>query len=141
LLLLVLIAGGLGVYFLTRSRGRRQEWAANQAAARTEAAWLARELLPTLQTQSQDQVRGAWAVAQPRVSALEDRLVGLAATAPDDIGRGTSTTLLESVRAARGSVDRLVAPGAEDTPAARQDVLAAGRQIEQVLTAQAADSA
>ena len=136
-----MLALGFAIWGLTRSRSRRQEWAASQASARTEAAWLARQLLPTLQTQSQDQLRGAWAVAQPRVGALEDSLVGLAATAPDDLGRGTTTTLLESVRAARGTVDRLAAPGAEDTPAARQDLLDASRQIEQVLAAQAGDSA
>jgi hypothetical protein len=74
------------------------------------------------------------------VAALEDRLVGLAATAPDDAARGSATALLESVRSARVSVERLVAPGAVDSEAARADLLTASRQIQQVLAAQAGDA-
>ena len=138
--LLVLIAIALAVWALTRSRSRRQEWAAGQTAATAEAAWFARDLLPTLYGQQIDQLRGAWTVAEPRVAALEDNLVGLAATAPDDAARGSATTLLESVRSGRGAVTRLSAPGLVDAEAARADLLAAGRQIEQVLSAQAGDA-
>jgi hypothetical protein len=138
--LLALIAIGLGVWALTRSRGRRQDWTEAQSAATAEAAWLARDLLPTLYGQPVDQLRGAWTVAEPRVAALEDNLVGQAATAPDDASRGSATTLLESVRSARGAVNRLAAPGAVESETGRADLLAAGRQIEQVLSAQQGDA-
>jgi hypothetical protein len=139
--LLALIAIALGVWALTRSRSRRQEWTAGQTAATAEAAWLARDLLPTLYGQQIDQLRGAWAVAQPRVAALEDKLVGLVATAPDDAARGSATALLEAVRSARASVTRLSGPGMVDSDTGRADLLGAGRQIEQVLADQAGDTA
>ena len=43
-----------------------------------------------------------------RVSALEDRLTGLEATAHDDTGQARAQGLRDAVRATRGAVDELV---------------------------------
>ena len=74
-----------------------------------EATWLARELLPQLQqTESPDEVAGGWQVAAGRVTAVEDRLTGLATSAPDETRATRAGALRDAVRAARVAVEDLL---------------------------------
>jgi hypothetical protein len=108
LLLGSLLAAGLAVVLVPRAR-RRREWAAGLAADEAEATWVADELLPRLQAAvGPDALAGGWQVGVARVSALEDRLTGLEATAHDDTGRARAQTLRDAVRATREGVDELV---------------------------------
>ena len=111
-LLAALVAGlAIGVPLVLRSR-RQKTWQADLAAAKGEAAWLTRELLPELRRSvSREQVAGGWAVSSARVRALEDRLTALEATSPDEPAGAQPRALRDAVRAARVRVEALVAPG------------------------------
>jgi len=131
----VLLALALGGLLLARTRRARSDWETAQAAALAEAGWLSRELVPVLMTQSLDQVRGAWAVAAPRAAALDDRLVGQAATAPDEASRARANALHTEVSSVRGTLERASAPGTQDVEAVRADLQAANARLEQAITA------
>ena len=111
-LLAALVAGlAIGVPLVLRSR-RQKTWQADLAAAKGEAAWLTRELLPELRRSvSREQVAGGWAVSSARVRALEDRLTALEATSPDEPAGAQPRALRDAVRAARVRVEALVAAG------------------------------
>jgi hypothetical protein len=71
--------------------------------------WFARVLVPELsQSGSLDQVEGGWNVEASRIGALEDRLTGLEASAPDNAARTGTRTLRDAVRASRGRVEELL---------------------------------
>jgi hypothetical protein len=104
----VLLGLIVGVVFLVRARGRRQDWDQRLSAATVEVAWFARELIPQLQQQpSAEMVAGGWQVAQGRVVAVEDNLTGLESTAPDETATAKARTLRDAVRTARGRLDGL----------------------------------
>jgi len=85
-------------------------------AAEREIAWLARSLIPELRrVASPDQAAGAWIVESSRVSALEDRLTGLEATARDDTGRARARNLRDAVRTASSQLNILINDGQFDT--------------------------
>ena len=85
LLLGLAALGALLAAVLVPRRRRREEWDADLAADEAEAAWLARDLLPRLESASTpDALAGGWLVSAGRVVAAEDRLTGLASTATDD---------------------------------------------------------
>jgi hypothetical protein len=97
-------------------------------------AWFARVLVPELrQAGSADQVAGGWAVGSSRVSAVEDRLTALEASAPDDAGRAWARTLRDAVRAARDHMQELTGSGAGDTLLRDLDAVAA--ELEAALRA------
>ena len=74
--------------------------------------WFARELLPQLRRAgSVERMAGGWQVESARVAAVEDRLTGLEATAPNDTDRARTRNLRDAVRVARGHVQALAAPG------------------------------
>ena len=107
---------------------------ADLAAAEDEVAWFARVLIPELrQSGSAEQVAGGWAVGSSRVSAVEDRLTALEASAPDDTGRTRARTLRDSVRASRARMQELVASAATDT--LPQDLDAVVTELEAALGA------
>ena len=125
------LAALLAAVLVPRAR-RRAEWAADLASDEAEAAWFARELLPRLQTSATpDALAGGWSVAADRVMATEDRLTGLASTAPDDAGAARATQLRDAVRAARLGVEELVVARGEGSPAAPLALLTS--QLEAVL--------
>jgi hypothetical protein len=82
---------------------------------------------------SPDQAVGAWNVEASRVSALEDRLTELAATARDDAGRSRALRLRDAVRGAGRELDVLVRAGRFDTFAYELDAVAA--ELEAALAA------
>jgi hypothetical protein len=103
------LLAGLTAFLVLRSR-RRAAWSAELAEAETEAAWFARTLLPQLQqAQSPDALAGGWSVGgSDRVVAVEDRLTGLATSAPDEPGATRATEVRDAVRAARLGVEGLI---------------------------------
>ena len=104
----ILVVVAIIVPLLLRAR-RRREWHDDLAAAEREVAWLARSLVPELRrAASPDQAVGAWSVEASRVSALEDRLTELAATARDDAGRSRALGLRDAVRSAGRQLNVLV---------------------------------
>ena len=91
-----------------------------------------RVLVPELRlAESLDQAAGGWTVGSSRVSALEDRLTALEATAPDDAGRTRARTLRDAVRAARTRVHGLLTAGQVDT--FQRDLDAVAAELERAL--------
>jgi len=120
------VAVAVVVPLLLRAR-RRRLWQDDLAAAEREIAWLARLAVPELRrVASPDEAVGAWTVEASRVSALEDRLTELAATARDDAGRGRALGLRDAVRTADLQLNVLVGARRFDTFAYDLDGVAAG---------------
>jgi len=121
------------VPLLVRAR-RRRAWRADLSAAEDEVAWFARMLVPELrQAGSPERVAGGWTVAASRVSAVEDRLTALEASAPDDAGRARTRTLRDAVRSSRGRMQELLGSAAPDTLSHGLDAIAA--ELEAALRA------
>ncbi len=128
---LVLLALVVGIPLVVRSR-RRAAWTAELTTATAEVAWLARVLLPQLQsTGSVDQLAGGWSVALPRVTGVQDQLTGLAATARRDDDRLRATQLRDAVQGARDRVDQVVA--ARSPGPFLPDLVAAAATLEAAL--------
>jgi hypothetical protein len=135
LLAAVLVAVAVAIPLLLRAR-RRRTWQADLAAAEGEVAWFARSLVPDLRrAASLDQAAGGWAVGSSRVSALEDRLTALEATAADDAGRGRARMLRDAVRASRNRLSVLIAAG--DAEALRRDLDAVAAELDTALVSYA----
>ena len=133
----IVVAVAVVVPLLLRAR-RRRLWQDDMAAAEREIAWLARSLVPELRrVASPDEAVGAWTVEASRVSALEDRLTELAATARDDAGRSRALGLRDAVRAADLRLNVLVGARRFDTLSYDLDAVAAG--IEAALADGARD--
>jgi hypothetical protein len=133
LLAAVAVAAAVAIPLLVRAQ-RRGAWREDLAAAEGEVAWFARALIPELrQSSSLDQVAGGWAVASSRVSALEDRLTALEATAPDDADRLRARALRDAVRTARRRVSVLITAGQVDTLGPDLDEVAA--DVDRTLVA------
>jgi hypothetical protein len=127
------LAIAVAVPLLVRAR-RYRAWGADLTAADEEVAWFARVLVPELrQAGSADQVAGGWAVGSSRVSAVENRLIALEASAPDDAGRTRARTLRDAVRVSRGHMEGLVGSAATDT--VMRDLDAAAAELEAALRA------
>ncbi|MGH8833959.1 MAG: hypothetical protein ACRDWG_03015 [Actinomycetes bacterium] len=125
LLAALAVALAIGIPLLMRAR-RRQAWRSDLAAAEGEVAWFARMLIPELRRAgSADQVAGGWSVASSRVTALEDRLIALETSAPDDADRARARALRDAVRASRVNLEELVRSGATDTLIRDLDAVAA----------------
>jgi hypothetical protein len=106
--LLAAVLAGLAAFLYLRSR-RQQAWDAELDGAQAEVGWLARELLPQLQRSSTpDALAGGWQVSADRVSAAEDRLTGLEASAPDETRAARARSLRDAVRASRIDVEVLL---------------------------------
>ena len=109
LLGLLLLALAVGIPLIIRAR-RRAAWNAELATASEEVAWFARVLLPQLQSASSvDQLSGGWSVGLARVTAVQDQLTALSATARRDVDETRATQLRDAVREAREGMDGLVA--------------------------------
>ncbi len=112
---LVVIGAVVAGILIARAR-RRSAWQARLAAAETEMAWLARELLPQLRdTGSLEGVAGGWRVALPRVTALDDELTVLESSAGNTDDAGAAASDRDVVRTTRATVDSLTAGGPHDT--------------------------
>jgi hypothetical protein len=131
LLGLVLVALAVGVPLIVRAR-RRAAWAAELATASEEVAWFARVLLPQLQSASSvDQLSGGWSVGLARVTAVQDQLTALSATARRDVDQARATQLRDAVREARERVDGVVA--ARTPGPVSQEVAGIASQLEAAL--------
>jgi hypothetical protein len=107
----LLLAAAVATPLLVRAH-RRRVWRADFATAEQEVAWFARVLVPELgQSGSLDQVAGGWTVGANRISAVEDRLTVLEASAPDDASRTGTRILRDAVRGSRGRVEELLQSG------------------------------
>jgi hypothetical protein len=106
------LVAGLASFLILRSR-RRAAWRDELAEAETEAGWFGRTLLPQLQqAESLDALAGGWRVGgSERVVAVEDRLTGLVASAPDEPGAARASEVRDAVRAARLGVEGLIVSG------------------------------
>ncbi|MGH2392552.1 MAG: hypothetical protein ACRDGH_03515 [Candidatus Limnocylindria bacterium] len=125
LLAALAVALAAGIPLLLRAR-RREAWRSDLAAAEAEVAWFARVLIPEFrQADSADQLAGGWAVASSRISAVEDQLTALEASAPDDAGRARARALRDAVRTSRVHLHELVRSGATDTLVRDLDAIAA----------------
>lgn len=112
----------MAIPLLVRAR-RRGAWNTDLAAAEAEVAWFARVLIPELrQGETPDGVRGGWRVAESRVTAVEDSLTALEASAPDDASGARARTLRDAVRSASHSVRDLADAAA---PSVEWDAVAA----------------
>lgn len=132
LLAAIVIGSAIVIPLVLRSR-RRGAWRAELEEATTEMTWFARDLLPRLQVASTpDQVAGGWTMTADRVSALEDRLTRLEATAPTEEDQARALTLRDAVRRARGSIERLVAPGSTGPAPGDLQTIAAGLETAMV---------
>jgi hypothetical protein len=124
-LLAALALVAIAIPLLVSAR-RRRAWRADLRAAEDEVAWVARALVPELgRAGSVEQVAGGWGVGSSRVSAVEDRLTALEASAPDDAGRNRARTLRDAVRAARHRMQELTGSGTSDTLFRDLDAVAA----------------
>jgi len=129
----IVVAVAVIVPLLLRAR-RRQVWHDDLAAAEREIAWLARSLVPGLRrAASPDEAVGAWSVEASRVSALEDRLTELAATARDEAGRSRALGLRDAVRGAGRQLNVLV--GARQFNTLAYDLDAVAAELEAALVA------
>jgi len=133
LLAVIVVTVAVVVALVLRAR-RRKVWHDELAAAEREIAWLARSLVPELRrAASPDQAVGAWSVEASRVSALEDRLTELAATARDDAGRSRALGLRDAVRSAGRQLNVLVEARQFNTLVYDLDAVAA--ELEAALAA------
>jgi hypothetical protein len=125
----IVVAVAVSVPLLLRAR-RRKLWHDHLAAAEREIAWLARSLVPVLRrAASPDEAVGAWTVEASRVSALEDRLTELAATARDDAGRSRALELRDAVRSADRQLNGVVGARQFNTLAYDVDTVAAELEV------------
>jgi hypothetical protein len=111
-LLALVIAGLVTALLLLRRSRARKAWDAELGAAEDEVAWFGRDLVPALRDSgSYASVSGGWAVAAPRVQALEDTLTRLTTTAPTDDRRTRAVTVQDAVRTARERMAALLVAG------------------------------
>jgi hypothetical protein len=114
-LALVVIGAIIGALLWRRSR-RRRAWLAELATAEQEVGWFGRDLVPQLRgSGSVEAVAGGWAVAVPRVTALDDQLTRLVTSAPGEQERARATAVQGAVRDARDRIAALVAGGGSAT--------------------------
>jgi hypothetical protein len=121
----IALAAVVAVPLVVRGR-RRGAWRDELASAEEEVAWFARVLVLELRAMgSLAEVAGGWNVAAGRVTAVEDRLTALEASAPDDAARTRTRGLRDAVRAARGHLRELLESGSPDTMSRDLDAVAA----------------
>jgi hypothetical protein len=111
--LLALVIAGLVTLLLLLRRSRiRKAWDAELTAAEAEVAWFGRDLVPQLRGSGAFAgVSGGWAVAAPRVQALEDTLTRLTTTAPTDDRRTRAAAVQDAVRTARERMAGILVAG------------------------------
>lgn len=110
--LAALVVGAVVTLLLVRRSRTRQAWATDLEAAEQDVAWFGRDLVPALRgSGSFAGVSGGWAVASPRVQALDDRLTQLLTTAPTEVDRARAATLHDAVRTARERMAALLVAG------------------------------
>jgi hypothetical protein len=129
-----LVLGALVALVLAlRTRSRRRAWEAKFTTAKGEVASFAREAIPRLeQAPTAQQIAGGWRVEATHVTAIEDSLTKLQATAVNDEGRTKARTLRDAVRASRTRLATL--DTAENTMVALSLLQAAATELETALT-------
>jgi hypothetical protein len=121
------------IVVVLRRRSRRRAWEAKFTTAQGEVASFAREAIPRLeQAPTAQQIAGGWRVEATRVTAIEDSLTKLEATAVNDEGRTRARTLRDAVRAARTRLAAL--DTAENTMVALSLLQSAATGLETALT-------
>jgi hypothetical protein len=111
----ILVATGIGLLLMRHAR-TRHAWESRLAIAERETGWFARDLIPQLRRSgSPAGVSGGWAVAAPRVAALDDRLSELISTAPGEGERARASALQGAVRTAPDHLVALVGAGDQRT--------------------------
>ena len=114
LLLLLLLVAGL-VWWLPRRREAQRvldEWDARLAESRGEATWVEESLVTqVLAMPTSTEAAGVWAAARPRLLAIDESLLALEGSAPDEARRASAAAL-------RDRLARLVEAVGADTGAA-----------------------
>lgn len=130
----IVLAVVVATVLALRRRSRRRAWAAKFTTAKSEVAWFAHEAIPRLeQAPTAQQMAGGWRVEATRVTAIEDALTTLEATAVNDRDRSTARTLRDAVRASRTRLAAL--DTAEDTAVALSLLQSAAAGLETALAA------
>lgn len=120
------------IIWLIKHRSRRTKWTGDLSAATGEVTWFARALLPQLgRAMSVEQIAAGWQVAAPRVSALEDRLTALDATAPAPEYAARARTVRDAVRSSRLRISTL--PASADRSAVGQALGRSAAELEAAL--------
>jgi hypothetical protein len=134
LLLIVPIAGaGFAIWALQR-RNTRQAWESGLEAAAGEATWVVRRVIPDLARAPGPQQRAlAWGGAAGRVGDLEERLAGLAATAPEPQAAARAQDLGDAVRQAHGRLDQMIV--AADPATLSDQLWAVARDLDDAVAA------
>ena len=107
-LLAAIVAAVVAAVVAARRRSARRDWTASLDGARAESEGLARDLAPSLLADTRESRRGGWAVARPRVVALQDRLAALAKSAPDVADSTVASDLAAAVGDVRRTLDQEV---------------------------------
>lgn len=131
-LIAFLVALAVAIPLLVRSR-HHAAWRDDLASAEEEVAWFARSLIPELRrTGSVEAAAGGWAIAASRVTAAEDRLTVLEASAPDESAQARAAALRDAVRSGRVRMEALRESSSTETMSQDLDTVAA--DLEAALT-------
>ncbi|MFI6831805.1 hypothetical protein ACIBG5_32195 [Kribbella sp. NPDC050241] len=131
-LIAFLVGLAVAIPLLVRSRHRRAWWD-DLASAEEEVAWFARSLIPELRlTGSVEAAAGGWAVAASRVTAADDHLTVLEASAPDESAQARAAALRDAVRSGRVRMEALRESSTAETMSRDLDAVAA--DLEAALT-------
>ncbi|TQM64888.1 hypothetical protein [Humibacillus xanthopallidus] len=148
LLLLVLAVAGLVWLLLRRREAKRvlDEWDAKLADSRREATWVEESLvtqvlaMPTATEASQ-----VWTAAGPRLLAIDESLLALEGSAPDEARRASAAALRDRLARLVEAVSADTAAGPDSTPddfrARRAAIDTARRELRAALAASAAPDA
>jgi hypothetical protein len=133
LLLLATLAGVGAVIWGLQRRNTRELWGSGLDTAAGEAEWLVRRVIPDLAQAPGPQERALiWGAASERVGALEQRLAGLAATAPDLDSASRAQSLAGAVRQAHSRLDQLIMSG--DRTSLTEQLWTVARALEDTVT-------
>jgi hypothetical protein len=133
LLLLATLAGVGAVIWGLQRRNTRELWRSGLETAAGEAEWLVRRVIPDLAQAPGPQGRALlWGAASERVGALEQRLAGLAATAPDLDSASRAQSLAGAVRQAHSRLDQLIL--SEDRASLTEQLWTVARTLDETVT-------
>ena len=143
LLLLVLVAGL--VWWLLRRRAAQRvldDWDAKLDASRGEATWVEESLVTqVLSMPTTTEAAGVWTAARPRVLAIDEALLGLEGSAPDESRRASAAALRTQLARLVEAVSADTAAGPDSTPddfrARRAAIDTARRDLRAALAASA----
>jgi hypothetical protein len=129
------------VWLLLRRRAAQRvldEWDAKLADSRREATWVEESLVTqVLSMPTATEAAGVWTAARPRVLAIDEALLDLEGTAPDESRRASAAALRTQLARLVDAVSADTAAGPDSTPddfrARRAAIDTARRELRAVL--------